>query len=716
MLILQVNRLFLFAILMLGIGHTQAEEPTDTRLGPLVNFRTDYFPFHPPKSLAEWKVRRERVRRQILVAAGLWPMPARPKPRATVHTKLDRGDYTVEHVYFESYPGHFVTGNLYRPKKTSDKAPIVLCPYGHWSNGRYHRWNDNEFTEQLALGAERYDPAGRYPLQARCVQLARMGCVVLMYDMVGYGDSKQFTQEQIHAPTVESINDGAAEYGFFSTAAEARLLGPMGLQTYNSLCALDWLETLPDVDPERIAVTGASGGGTQTMMLCAIDERPKVAFPVVMVSTAMQGGCGCENACCLRIGAGNVDFAALFAPRALGMASADDWTRDVIQRGLPELQVLYRLYHADEQVGLASLTQYPHNYNFASRAAMYPWLNRHLPIGAAEPISEQDFQPLSPEELCVWNEEHPAPPGGREHEVKLLRTMKGLCAEALNKFTPHDQQSFDKYCSMVRGALEVILACEPPKANEVRITQDSKTKYGDFAVTSCFVERNSTGARFKTLIVAPQSDPRGVVVFAGDYGCYDLLNDKGRLGPYMQNLVDAGLAVITADFFAQGATEQLVISDPRPIPSLTYGYNRTLVAERTADLLTLLATAEQRYPNVNSIALLSRGETAPFAAAAAALADDRFSAVAIENGGFRFADVATWRDPQFLPGAVKYGDLPGMLALRAPHPLWIADGSKPTQLVAAYEAANAREQYQEWVSKDLSTSSVEYLLEHFSTQ
>ncbi len=247
----------------------------------------------------------------------------------------------------------------------------------------------------------------------RCKHAAcslRMGCVVFMYDMVGYGDSKQFTQEQIHAPTVESINDGAAEFGFFSTAAEARLLGPMGLQTYNSLCALDWLETLPDVDPQRIAVTGASSGGTQTMILCAIDERPKVAFPVVMVSTAMQGGCGCENACCLRIGAGNVDFAALIAPRALGMASADDWTRDMIQRGLPELQALYRLYHADEKVGLASLTQYPHNYNFASRAAMYPWLNRHLPIGAGTPIIEQDFKPLTPEELCVWNAEHPAPP------------------------------------------------------------------------------------------------------------------------------------------------------------------------------------------------------------------------------------------------------------------------------------------------------------------
>ena len=77
-----------------------------------------------------------------------------------------------------------------------------------------------------------------------------------------------------------------------------------------------------DVDPTRIAVTGASGGGTQTFILCAVDERPAVAFPAVMVSTAMQGGCTCENACCLRTGPGNVEFAALFSPKPLGLTAA----------------------------------------------------------------------------------------------------------------------------------------------------------------------------------------------------------------------------------------------------------------------------------------------------------------------------------------------------------------------------------------------------------
>src|SRR5207247_6713041 len=100
----------------------------------------------------------------------------------------------------------------------------------------------------------------------------------------------------------------------------------MGLQTYNSIRSLDFLLSLPDVDASRIGVTGASGGGTQTFILCAIDDRPAAAFPAVMVSTDMQGGCICENCSGLRVGLGNIDLAAVFAPKPLGMSAAKDWT------------------------------------------------------------------------------------------------------------------------------------------------------------------------------------------------------------------------------------------------------------------------------------------------------------------------------------------------------------------------------------------------------
>src|SRR5207237_2857406 len=163
--------------------------------------------------------------------------------------------------------------------------------------------------------------------------------------------------------------------GFTDAPAELRLQSFMGLQTYNSIRALDFLLSLPDVDPKRIGVTGASGGGTQTFILCAVDDRPTVAFPEVMVSTAMQGGCVCENCSHLRRGTGNIELAALFAPKPLGMSGADDWTIDIETKGLPELKATYRLYDAEDQVLARCFPQFQHNYNQVSRELMYNWFN-----------------------------------------------------------------------------------------------------------------------------------------------------------------------------------------------------------------------------------------------------------------------------------------------------------------------------------------------------
>jgi len=170
-----------------------------------------------------------------------------------------------------------------------------------------------------------------------------MGCVVFNYDMVGYADSLQLN----HRPGVRPEINTPENWGFFSPQAELRLQNMLGLQTYNSIRALDFLCSLPDVDPKHIGVTGASGGGTQTFLLCAIDPRPAVAFPAVMVSTDMQGGCTCENACYLRISTSNVEIAALFAPKPLGLTAANDWTREMPEKGFPQLQEHYRMLGAE---------------------------------------------------------------------------------------------------------------------------------------------------------------------------------------------------------------------------------------------------------------------------------------------------------------------------------------------------------------------------------
>src|SRR5262249_47707565 len=210
-----------------------------------------------------------------------------------------------------------------------------------------------------------------------CAMLARMGCVVFHYDMVGHSDSKDIGHAQ----------------GFTDAAAELRLQSAMGLQTWNSIRALDFVTSLPDVDPKRVGVTGASGGGTQTFILCAVDDRPAAAFPAVMVSTTMQGGCICENCSDLRLDTNNVEIAALFAPKPLAMTGANDWTLEIETKGLPELKEVYKLYGAEDNVMAKCFPKFGHNYNQVSREVMYNWFNKHLKIGWKDPVQEKPLEP-----------------------------------------------------------------------------------------------------------------------------------------------------------------------------------------------------------------------------------------------------------------------------------------------------------------------------------
>ena len=182
--------------------------PDDQRLGDLTTLN-GYFPFEVPGTPQQWAKRSKRVHRQMLVALGLWPMPTKTPASAVVHGKIDRGQYTVEKVSLESFPGHFVTGNLYRPKGQSGRGPGVLCPHGHWRDGRFYDAGEKKVRTEIEAGAEKFDPSGRYPLQARCVKLARMGCVVFHYDMVGYAESVQLS----HRPGLREPMNTAKDWG-----------------------------------------------------------------------------------------------------------------------------------------------------------------------------------------------------------------------------------------------------------------------------------------------------------------------------------------------------------------------------------------------------------------------------------------------------------------------------------------------------------------------
>ncbi|UCF14862.1 MAG: hypothetical protein JSW59_15745, partial [Phycisphaerales bacterium] len=417
------------------------EIPADTRLGPLKGERGD-FSFVPAQSHQQWEQRAEYFRRVMLVTLGLWPVPTKTPLNPVIHGLIDQGDYTIEKVYFESVPRLFVTGNLYRPKAKTGRLPAVLSPHGHFPGGRFQDEGLEAVRRKIVKGAERFEDGGRSFMQSRCVQLARMGCVVFHYDMIGYGDSVQIPLDVAHRfSQLRTKFRVPPAQGFYSAYAELHLHNPMGLHTYNSIRALDFLTLLPYVDPQRIAVTGGSGGGTQTFMLCAVDDRPLVSVPVVIVSTTRQGGCTCENISGFRIGTYNLEITALHAPKPLLLISADDATRTMSERGFPELKQHYGLLGAAQDVSHVALLQYPHNYNAVSRAAMYSWLNRHLAIGLAEPILERSYKRLTRAELSVWDDRHRRPKGGLEFEHELLEWLTNDAGRQIAALAPADGES-----------------------------------------------------------------------------------------------------------------------------------------------------------------------------------------------------------------------------------------------------------------------------------
>lgn len=686
----------------------EGQKPADTRLGELRTLN-GYFPFHEVASAEQWQQRAAELRRRVRVANGLWPELPRTELNAVVHGKVEREDYTVERVYFEALPGHFVTGSLYRPKGEvpTGGRPAVLSPHGHWPGGRFHDHGEQRVRHEIAQGAERFEHSGRFPLQARAVQLARMGAVVLLYDMIGYADSVQME----HRPGVRESMNRSEGFGFFSPQAELRQINMKGLQTWNSIRALDFLTSLDDVDADRLGVTGASGGATQTFILCAIDERPAVSVPAVMVSTAMQGGCPCENASHLRVDGGNIDLAALTAPRPQALIHADDWTIEMEEKGMPELRELYAMLGHEDHVDGGDFTHFRHNFNAVSRMFMYDWMNRHLSLGEQTPVIERDFEPLAEDEATVWTDDHPAPSGeqvGDAHERDLVAWWDQQQREQIAALTPADGESLQAYREVVGGAVRTIIGRGIDDGGAVEFELVEKIEHEQHVVMSGPVThrpREDGQEQLPTLFVYPRDDQwNGEVVIAlHERGKAGLLEDDGELSVATAALVDAGFAVAGIDLLMQGEFTE----DGEPIErtrlnhygdggepwqqyaGYTFGYNPSLFAQRVHDVLTMIRLSYATPYDTQRVHLLAAGETVgPIAAAAGAMADDRLHTAAIDTAGFQFAELDRFDHPMFTPGMVRYGDVPGLLALNAPRPLWVA-GEAGDVAEAAYGAAGA---------------------------
>lgn len=585
-------------VLLFGIPNARAA--TESLTKDLNTPRT----FPKIETRVEWQERAKEIRGQVLVSCGLWPLPEKTPLKAKVFGKVVRDGYSIEKVFFQSYPGFYVGGNLYRPLGHG-KFPAILNPHGHWENGRMADEKDGSIA-------------------ARCINFARQGMIAFSYDMVGYNDT--FFPDPANTNS-EKVNF-SKQHRRFATNQNNLLwnINLMGLQTWNSIRALDFLESLPDVDPKRLACTGESGGGTQTFILGAINDRLAAQAPVVMVSHFMQGGCVCENAPGLRVEYSNMEIAAAAAPRPqILIGATGDWTKTTMSIEGPAIESVYRLLGAGSKFGY-KFFDFPHNYNRTSREAAYAFFGRFLqPISPAD--TEAAYQKEADENLFVFP--------GRElpenalSETDLIKSIVAANVARLESLKPKDKKSLARFKEILTPAWKHTLQLGPPQEQIFKITFHA------------------------------ERSPRGIVVLADSFGDDAFIDENKNPRGLAKLLVKQNFDVLVLNFprVAESAQNQV---------DLFYTtYNRTFAQERVRDLVNACAWAKTTGKKV---ILCGKGRAGLWGLLASPAAD---GLVADCDAQLISSDKMLLKADMFTPGLRNIGSFEGAATLSAPHPVFL---------------------------------------------
>lgn len=552
------------------------------------------------RSLDEWRLRRTHLRTQILTAAGLQPM----LPKAPLHPRrfdsVDKGDFLVEKVLLETIPGYYLAGNLYLPKNIQGgKIPAVLVAHGHWKHGRIHDAPD-------------------YSVPALCANLAAQGYAAFAYDMVGYNDTRQ-------TPHSFGKSELEQQWGF----------SPLGLQLWNSIRSLDFLESLPFVDGKRIAVTGASGGATQSLLLAAVDDRLAASVPVCMVSATFQGDCVCEEAPGLRLGTNNMEIAALMAPKPMLLLSSEkDWTKRTPQEEFPAIQTIYRLYgHADE-VSSVQIDS-GHNYNRRSREEAYRFLysvlKPDIPFSAAREAVQVKFKA---NELLVG----PLPPELHAlSQDEVFAAWRELSQQGLKSLSDGEARSL---------LASTVSSTWPRRVEAIQA--------GELTL----LERAGTGERVPARWVPGRTTEAALVVDPAG-------SESARRGRTASQILARGASLLTVDVYQTGVAQSPGGGCDRGC--LTF--QRSDDANRVADILTALSYLNSTRPS--RLTLSCTGKAGSWCVVAAAVTPSTVP-LHVDLLDPAIAAINDQPGPLFIPGLERAGGMRQALRLiRQSHPLKI---------------------------------------------
>jgi dienelactone hydrolase len=612
----------------------------------------------PFANLDAWESYAEELRRRFLVACGLYPMPERTPLNAKIYDTIEHSDYIVEKAYFESHPGLLVTGNIYRPVGEGP-FPAVICPHGHWEHGRL-------------------EEGDRGSVPARCITMARMGMVVFSYDMVGYNDSCQLGHDFAKS---DAERKQQALWG----------LHPFSVQLWSSIRALDFMESLPYVDPNNLNCTGASGGGTQTFALNAVDRRVKVSAPVNMISHSMQGGCVCENAPIIRFNASNMEVGALAAPRPMLMVSATgDWTRETPSFEYPAIRGIYELYGVADRVASVQIDA-GHNYNQDSREAMYRFFGKWV-LGKEsefESYTEPAYT-IEPVE-ALRNFPDGTPPAGYPGYDELIARIIDATRSKWAAELPSSSGDFLAFRAKARPALADIVAAALPCEDSVSARAVSSHKADGFSIEGVVLSDGAASA-IPALVFRPADNkPTGVVVVVHGKGKAVLATGAtGGPGPYVRALMDEGRVVVTIDPFLIG--ENLSPWNPAGRRSTTFPdtFLPTDTAYRIQDVLTALIHARSIVPSNLPLDLVGLDEAGLWCLFASAL-HDGIRTTLVDANTFAVDDDAAWVNGPYMPCIRAIGDVATAAALHGHRTLRVFNTTTGwDNALAAYAAVSGR--------------------------
>lgn len=608
-----------------------------------------------PKSMDEWQHRRALLKQNLLAAWGGFPdVPCELEPKKL--GEFTRPGYRVEKVIFQTRPGVWMTANTYVPDKPG-RLPAILNVHGHWAGAKQ-------------------DPV----VQSRCIAAAKLGFFVLCVDAFGAGE--------------RAVGKKLGEYHGEMVAATLFPVGlPLsGLQVYENMRAVDYLLTRPEVDPERIGITGASGGGNQTMYAGAFDERIRCVVPTCSVGNYQAY---LSAACCMcEVVPGALTFTeegdvlGLAANRGLMVTSA---TKDAFQfsvgeakKSVARAEAIAKLFK-DAEVR-HTIIESEHNYNQPMREAMLGWMTKHLKgEGDGSPIAEPTIETEDPELLrCFPGESRP------DDFVTIPQFAAAEARRLLAQIAV--PSTTDEWSAMRQHGITELQEALGEMPQESPLNLKSERDADGKVETLTFEPEPGLTLNLKRNVIVDAA--RIVLVLDMDGGAEAAYSSK-----LAEQLRDRGWMVVGCDLRATGTSavlrDQIGRAPDHNSAEWSLWIGRPLLGQWTWDVQRSLDALKEKDGKLPQEITVIGLRTAGLVALCAGVLDDRIARVATVNSLGSYVTDEPYvgqRLGLMAPAIVRdVGDVTHIAALMAPKPVIIAGAVSGT--AKPYGAAILKEQF-----------------------